>query len=220
MFIGADNQAFAQQVEQWVPATTSYLGGAYVGVTHSLSGKNEVLDVKFPNTSQPIRAKLVSYSQEADVALIKIEVPSALKTVKLSDQGVNQGDQVTVLGYPAVSKTQYVAQQSADVFHPGAFISEVPEPTVSTGTVQRVLSSSVKVMDSSLMTFFSPNGNYIELGINTTGPGNSGGPVFNSKGEVVGIFDASWSDYAGTKVTAALPIKYGEELLHIQPAIQ
>ncbi|MDR3566916.1 MAG: trypsin-like peptidase domain-containing protein [Syntrophobacteraceae bacterium] len=220
MLIGADNKAFAQEVSQWVPANTSYLGGEYVGVTHSLDGVNEILDVKFADTSQPIRAKLVSFSQEADVALIKIDVPSALAPVKLSDDPVNQGDQVTVLGYPAVSKTQYVAQKSADIFHPQSSISEVPQPTASTGTVQRLLNSSAKVSETSLMTYFSSEGDYLELGINTTGPGNSGGPVFNSKGEVVGIFDASWSDYAGTRVTAALPIRYGKELLHIQPAIQ
>jgi S1-C subfamily serine protease len=219
-FIGTDNKAFAQEVSQWVPANTSYLGGEYVGVTHTLDGVNEILDVKFPDTSQPIRAKLVSFSQQADVALIKIDVPSALAPVKLSDDPVNQGDQVTVLGYPAVSKTQYVAQKSADIFHPLSSVSEVPQPTASTGTVQRLLNSSAKVSDSALTTYFSLEGDYLELGINTTGPGNSGGPVFNSKGEVVGIFDASWADYAGTRVTAALPIKYGKELLHIQPAIQ
>ncbi len=220
MLIGSDNKAFAQEVAQWVPGNTSYLGGEYVGVTHSLDGVNEILDVKFPDTSQPIRAKLVSFSQEADVALIKIDVPSALAPVKLGDDPVSQGDQVTVLGYPAVSKTQYVSSKSTDIFHPQSSVSEVPEPTASTGTVQRLLNSSAKVSDSSLMTYFSMEGDYLELGINTTGPGNSGGPVFNSKGQVVGIFDATWSDYAGTRVTAALPIKYGKELLHIQPAIQ
>ena len=220
MYVGADNKAFAQEIAQWVPANTSYLGGEYVGVTHSLDGVNEILDVKFPNTSQPIRAKLVSDSQSADVALIKIDVPSALAPVKLSDEPVSQGDQVTVLGYPAVSKTQYVGVKTVDIFHPQQSFSQVPQPTASTGTVQRLLNSSAKVSDSALMTYFSSEGDYLELGINTTGPGNSGGPVFNSKGEVVGIFDATWSDYAGTRVTAALPIRYGKELLHIQPAIQ
>jgi serine protease Do len=50
------------------------------------------------------------------------------------------------------------------------------------------------------------------LGINTTGAGNSGGPVFDSKGRVVGIFYAART-YAGASVTYAVPVKFGTELI-------
>ena len=51
-----------------------------------------------------------------------------------------------------------------------------------------------------------------QLTINSTGAGNSGGPVFDSTGKVIGLFTYISGD-ATTRNSAAVPIKYGADLL-------
>jgi serine protease Do len=55
-------------------------------------------------------------------------------------------------------------------------------------------------------------GDYYQLAINTTGHGNSGGPVFDDHGKVIGIFTAGLAT-AGAAVSFAVPIKFGLELM-------
>ena len=55
-------------------------------------------------------------------------------------------------------------------------------------------------------------GDSYQLQINTTGSGNSGGPVFDDHGRVIAIFYAGLSD-GRTAVTFAVPIRYGKELM-------
>ena len=61
-------------------------------------------------------------------------------------------------------------------------------------------------------TTVSVIGDSYQLQINTTGSGNSGGPVFDDHGRVIGIFYAGLSD-GRTAVTFAVPIRYGKELM-------
>ncbi|HAK78806.1 MAG TPA: serine protease, partial [Runella sp.] len=42
---------------------------------------------------------------------------------------------------------------------------------------------------------------------------NSGGPVFDKEGNVIGIFTASTSRADATRITFAVPIRYGLELM-------
>ena len=58
----------------------------------------------------------------------------------------------------------------------------------------------------------------IQLSINATGAGNSGGPVFNDKAHVIGLFTYKGRDSQGTQVTYAVPIKHGLSLLRPQQA--
>jgi S1-C subfamily serine protease len=55
-------------------------------------------------------------------------------------------------------------------------------------------------------------GDVYQLTVNSTGSGNSGGPVFNDRGEVVAIFYAGRA-YGGAQVTFAVPIRYALALL-------
>ena len=58
-------------------------------------------------------------------------------------------------------------------------------------------------------------GDVYQLTVNTTGSGNSGGPVFNDKGQVIGLLTYGKSDQSGTQISFAVPIKYGRELMDI-----
>jgi serine protease Do len=59
------------------------------------------------------------------------------------------------------------------------------------------------------------SGDVIQMSINSTGAGNSGGPVFNKSGKVIGLFTYGRSK-GGAATTEAIPIKYGRDLLMSQ----
>ncbi|HNJ96414.1 MAG TPA: trypsin-like serine protease, partial [Ferruginibacter sp.] len=59
-------------------------------------------------------------------------------------------------------------------------------------------------------------GDSYQLTINATGAGNSGGPMFDDEGNVIGIYYAGKSDARGTQISFAIPIKYGMELMGIK----
>jgi S1-C subfamily serine protease len=63
---------------------------------------------------------------------------------------------------------------------------------------------------------YSTFGDYYQLAVNTTGAGNSGGPVFDDHNKVIGIFTATKSQ-GGTSITFAVPIRYGMELMGDNP---
>jgi S1-C subfamily serine protease len=54
------------------------------------------------------------------------------------------------------------------------------------------------------------------MSINSTGAGNSGGPVFNEKGQVIGLFTYGASRQGDASVTFAVPIRHGRQLLNPQ----
>jgi S1-C subfamily serine protease len=57
------------------------------------------------------------------------------------------------------------------------------------------------------------------LTINATGGGNSGGPLFDDKGRVIGIFFAGRT-MDNTTISFAVPIRYGLELMSINKVIR
>jgi S1-C subfamily serine protease len=90
---------------------------------------------------------------------------------------------------------------------------DVPEPTVTDGIVSK-LGTETQQKDGTQIG--SRHGDAFQLTINATGAGNSGGPVFNSSGKVIGIFSfglVKRNDL--TRVSFAIPIKHG--LLLLQP---
>jgi serine protease Do len=65
------------------------------------------------------------------------------------------------------------------------------------------------------VNYYTPSGDRFQLNINTTGSGNSGGPLFDPQGRVIGIFFAGRQ--ADVSVSFAVPIKYGMELMNVGP---
>ena len=88
----------------------------------------------------------------------------------------------------------------------------MPQPFVSEGIVA-VISPAVKSENG--VTVGGAMGDVIQMSINSTGAGNSGGPVFNKAGKVIGLFTYGRSN-GGAETTEAVPIKYGRELLLTQ----
>ena len=203
----------AAEVFGWVPAETQVAGG-YTQWKGSIKGRNTYMDVIFSGTSlrrpalQPTQA-----SDDHDVAMIKISIPESLSPVTMLDNydKVKPGQSVTVMGYPGVAPQEFVARRSNDPFNREAKISTIPTPTVTPGSVGRIIpgSSALSAKNITYSTF----GDSYQLTINATGSGNSGGPLFDDEGRVVGIYYAGASDAAGTQISFAVPIKYGLELM-------
>jgi serine protease Do len=193
----------------WVPSEAKLIGGrpADPGM---VKGRNTYLNVIFANTSLRRPVQSVTPSDNHDVALIKVEIPENLSEVKMVDnyKDIKPGQSVTVMGYPGVSPQQFVVRKSNDPFNPNNQFTSVPTPTVTPGNIGRIIhGSSDKDMTYSTM------GDSYQLTINATGGGNSGGPMFDNKGNVIGIYYAGMSDARGTQISFAIPIKYGLELM-------
>jgi len=98
-----------------------------------------------------------------DVAILKMNEKHTYPTIRIGDdKDMNVGDQVYVLGYPAVA-----------TFHP-----LISEESISEASLTRGLVSAKKNMKDGWEVL------QIDAAITH---GNSGGPVMNDKGEVIGL---------------------------------
>jgi serine protease Do len=201
-------QVTAQDVYGYVPSEAGMLGGQTM--RSKLIGKNTYMNVIFAGTSLRRPAQLVVPSDNHDVAMIKVEIPESLPKVTMKDtyNTVQAGEDVVVMGYPGVAPAQFTIRKSNDPFNPGTQYSSIPTPTVTPGSIGRVIKGTTDNL-SKISTF----GDSYQLTINATGSGNSGGPMFDNQGNVIGIYYAGKSDERGTQISFAVPIKYGLELM-------
>src|SRR5471030_90883 len=170
-----------------------------------------IFNVTFSKTTQRYRATSVTVSEKHDVALGKVDTPSGAQKVTMftDSDAIRPGQPVVVMGYPAISPDAFGVEVSRDMFTNRAHLSAIADPTLTTGPVSKVIASgnSIKGVDG-----YISSGEVYQLGINTTGAGNSGGPVFDSKGRVIAIFYAGGTR-VGASVTFAVPVKFGKELI-------
>ena len=210
-------------LKNWIPNNgapvfsddnATYLGGDN-DTKHFFSGRNEALEVRFPGTRTSIQAQLVRSSTDADVAVIKIETAEGLKTIEMGgDDPIQVGDRVVAMGYPEVSAKTFFRMTTIQGGNAEKVDELIPLPTMSEGIVQRL---GTHLHERGEATIYGTADDAIQLSINSTGEGNSGGPVFNAKGHAVGIFTYHRS-VNGVRVSFAVPIQDGIKLLQPQQA--
>lgn len=218
--LAGEIKSYTRSLINWVPARSALLGGRNVGPKR-IEGRLDTMDVTFPKNKLRIPAKLVRISNEHDVALIKIDTPQAIKKVELDDtyNEVKPGDPITIMGYPAVSPSVYVATKSQDPFNPVQDLVAVPDPTVTPGIIGKVIRGIAQPIGGEVGDYYSESDSY-QLTATATGGGNSGGPVFNEYGRVIGIFYSSRQKQADARITFAVPIKFAMDLMRVSPVLK
>ena len=203
-------------VPRWVPA----LDGREVS-GKKFEGQNIYLDVTFKLNKLRFPATLARVSDRADVSLIKINTPQPVKKVELLDNysTIGVGNTVTAMGYPGVSPDVLVKVDSMDPITREKRWTTIPDPTVTPGNIGRIIRGQMKATQGTVLDYASEMGDVYQLTINATGHGNSGGPVFDDHGHVIGIYTYGKSDAAGTQISFAVPIRYGVELMGTSAAV-
>jgi serine protease Do len=179
----------------------------------TFEGSNEQLEVRFPGARMNMNARLIRASTDADVAVVKIDATEDLTPMPVaSDDNVKIGEHVTVLGYPDFS-VQNVAEVST--IEKGEFRKrreEIPQPTVTEGIISTI---SLPQQQIGNLTIAGSMGHVYQMTV-SAGRGNSGGPVFNSDGKVIGLYTYGSSRETNT---FAVPIKYARDLLQMQRTV-
>jgi S1-C subfamily serine protease len=176
---------------RWRPSETKQFGAGEV------EGRVSELAVRFSGVSNPIAARVVRVHEEVDVALVRIDASSSLTAVQPYSGEPRIGEPISILGYPSVAMSQYRWVQGKTFIWEAPRLKEVPDPTLTTGNIGRILKAPP----------------ILQLTANATGSGNSGGPVFDSQGRVIGIFTYKFGTDRTGIISGAVPIRYGLELL-------
>ena len=135
---------------------------------HVISGATKI-DVVVPNTGHSYKARVVGYDRTADVALLQLQGASGLKTVSISSATVSVGAKVTAAGNAGGDG----------------------RITLATGTVT-ALEQSITASDPTGASEHLTGLIETNAGIR---PGDSGGPLLNSQGQVVGMDTAASSQF-------------------------
>lgn len=116
---------------------------------------------------QEVSATREFYSESKDLCVLRINTPLKVKVAALSSGEVKRGDAVYAVGYPA----------AADYLSASYAISS-DETTITNGVVSSVRDTTFTAVGGTLRLI------QMNADINQ---GNSGGPLFDEKGRVVGI---------------------------------
>lgn len=209
-------QAQFKQLISWQPENgglifdNDYPSLVGSGGNSDLEGKNEELAVRFPGSRLDTNARLVQTFPDVDMALIKIDTTQPLSSIPLADTNeVKLGERVIVLGYPESPVRNMAYVHTIQNGEEKTIKEEIPQPTVTEGIISNTSQAEEKRGN---ITFRGAIGHVYEMTV-TVRRGNSGGPVFDSTGKVIGIFTYNGR---GNLKTYAVPIEYARQMVQLQ----
>ncbi len=158
----------------------------YIVTNDHVAGNATEISVSFPD-GETLPARLVGSDAATDLALLKVDAPSALPHLSFAASGPPiVGEWVIALGNPF-----------------GLF--EAAEPTVTVGVVSatnRTLNQPNRIYRGMIQT---------DAAINR---GNSGGPLLNALGEVIGVNTAIYTEDGGSVgIGFAVPAERAQTIL-------
>jgi serine protease Do len=209
--------SYEEMLNKWIPAKTNpqaIVQDPNYSIPSSsdekrVDGQTMYLEVMFSGNNTELKANVERISQEHDVAMIKINNPAHLEKVEYADNfdSIGQGDGVSMMGYPGAAPQQVFQTISKDFFDPKTTQILVRSPIFDEGTIGQIQKGSGSQIGDL----------YLINGLNT-GPGNSGGPLFDHQGKVIGIVNSMLNNN-GTRYTFAVPIKYGISLMTLKKVV-
>lgn len=208
-------------IRRWVPGEAKAFGCKPLRLK-LLEGKNGLLDVTFAKTEIRYRGNLEVESPSHDVAMIKINPLQSVPKVQLNDNydQIKPGQTITILGYPGLSPEVGVKAKSQDPFNRSQQFKVVPNPTVSSGLIGKMIRGQQSAASREERDYVSEFGDSIQLTSVSTGAGNSGGPVFDDRGRVIAIFYAGAYRPGDALLTFAVPIRYAMEMMRNSPVLK
>ncbi len=208
-------------IMEWRPSDGGYLFDTSGNVPRNLGwrdfeGQADQLKVQFPGTAISFEAELVRVSSAADVAMLKVDVPTRLKAVTLADPKDEpaRGSRAYVMGYPDVSERYSSLVETTEVGRRYSY-EQIADPTITVGNVSNIAKGRREFEAEPGTVHYTENvlGYIYEIAVPGTGSGNSGGPVFNDQGEVIGIYTYGRETASGASTSFAVPITFGVSLL-------
>lgn len=200
------------QMPMWIPTRTQWVEQRPIENIEALRGDADIR-VTFPGSSNPIEAEFETASQRADAALIKIDAPGALTSVEMADtyDETEVGEDIVIMGFPGVSGTTVATFENREQLGQSSRAVVVPQVTVTPASISSIIRSRQTDNPDERLISLGLQDAY-QLSTSATGSGNSGGPVFDDRGRVIGIFTYGISE-ANASVTYAIPIRYGMQLM-------
>lgn len=143
---------------------------------HVVEGKPYSISV-WISEDETVSATILAHTKQKDMCILELSYPVSLQALNLVKDGAQQGDAVYAVGFPGAADylSDKAAHASTEATVTDGIVSAVREATVSnSGTPTKILQ--------------------INAAINS---GNSGGPLFNANGDVVGINTLGINDSQG-----------------------
>ena len=146
----------------------------------------------FPGLMDPLRLKNVRVSVDQDLAIAKLAdgpLPDTFQPLPLAARDSEPGDSVTVIGYPLGTSTM-LAKSPSDLYQRLASSKDTIQ-------IANELAVNAMIRPSATCGHLSDVVGQKLIYDAPTAQGGSGGPVFNSNGEVIGINTALIEGFNG-----------------------
>jgi len=137
-----------------------------------------------------VEGEVIARSSRQDLALVQLPVlPPGATAVRLAKDGLGPGDTVHSIGNPGASGALWV-------YTPGS-VKTVYKRSITTGREDRQFQLNARIVETT-----SP-----------VNPGDSGGPVFNSAGELAAVTQGMLSEEAARSISIFIDISEVRSLL-------